>query len=97
MSDLALNYVPRKEHERIVAELQAEVATARAQAGTIATEDHDAIVETLTLDNAALRGEVDHLRALRSSLLSPRGIPAAGDIGGPYPSAEPTESEGPET
>ena len=92
MSDLELNYIPRAEHERIVAELRAQVPDPKAviaqniTVDAIAREDHDAIVSTLEEENNRLRAHIDQLRGELTSWVSD-----------PAPTnSEPTESEGAE-
>lgn len=69
--------------------------------GAVSGEDHDAIVETLVIENAALRSEVDKLRAEVVShakhLEAHAGLLSRGGVlrGGPT-STEPNDSEGAE-
>lgn len=65
--------------------------SALSDSSVISTLDHDAIVETLSDENAGLRAEVDKLRA---TLASPQAL--AAELLCPMPASEPTEAEGAE-
>lgn len=97
MSDIELNYVPRKEHDRVVAELHAELEAERAKPkADEAAIDYELLKDDyrqVLIDLDEARAEAKHLRAQFGIVIAT--VPSA-DVGAPR-TTEPTGSEGAES